>query len=43
MVELASYGLIGLTAVLVVAFFCACSVELPSIREKSSCDLINKA
>jgi hypothetical protein len=43
MVELAPYGLIGLTAVLVLAFFFACSVELPSIREKSSCDLINKA
>ena len=38
MVELASYGLIGLTVVLVVAFFFACSVELPSIREKSSYD-----
>ena len=38
MVELASYGLIGLTAVLVVAFFFACSVELPSIQEKSSYD-----
>jgi hypothetical protein len=43
MVELASYGLIGLTAVLVVAFCFACSIELPSIREKSSYDLIDKA
>jgi hypothetical protein len=43
MVELASYGLTGLTAVVLVAFCLACSIELPSIREESSHDLLNKA
>jgi hypothetical protein len=43
MVELASYALIGLTAVLVLAFCFACGIEFPSIREKSSYGLINKA
>jgi hypothetical protein len=42
MVELASYGLIGLTAVVIAAFCLACSIELPSIREKSSYHLINE-
>jgi hypothetical protein len=42
MVELASYGLIGLTAVLAAAFCFACSIEPPSSRKKPSCDLINK-
>jgi hypothetical protein len=43
MVELTSYGLVALTAVLVIAFCFACGDELPSIREKSSHDLISDA
>jgi hypothetical protein len=42
MVELTSYGVTALTAVLVIAFCFACD-ELPSTREKSSHDLINDA
>jgi hypothetical protein len=41
MVELTSYGLIALTAVLVIAFCFAYGDELPPTREKSSHDLIN--
>jgi hypothetical protein len=40
-VELTSYGLTGLTAMLVMAFCFAYSNELPRTREKSSYDLIN--
>jgi hypothetical protein len=40
MVELTSYGLIALTAVLVIAFCFAYGDELLSTREKSSRDLI---
>ncbi len=43
MVELTSYGLTGLTAMLVVAFCFAYGDELPRTREKSSYDLINNA
>jgi hypothetical protein len=42
-VELTSYRLTGLTAMLVVAFCCACGDELPPIREKFSHDLISDA
>ena len=41
MVELTSYGLTGLTGMLVMAFCFAYSNELPRTREKSSYDLIN--
>jgi hypothetical protein len=41
MVELTSYGLTGLTAILVIAFCFAYGDELPPTREKSSYDLIN--
>lgn len=40
-VELTSYGLTGVTAVLVMAFCFACGDELPWTREKSSHDLLN--
>jgi hypothetical protein len=43
MVELTSYGLTGLTAMLVMAFRFAYGHELPPTREKSSHDLINNA
>jgi hypothetical protein len=43
MVELTSYGLIALTAVLVIAFCIAYGDELPTTREKSSHDLISDA
>jgi hypothetical protein len=43
MVELTSYGLTGLTAMLVIAFCFASGVELPSNREKSPHDLISDA
>ena len=43
MVELTSYALTGLTAMLVIAFCFACGGELPSTREKSSHDLISDA
>jgi hypothetical protein len=42
-VELTSYGLIGLTTMLVVAFCFAYGDELPRTRKKSSYDLINNA
>jgi hypothetical protein len=41
MVELTSYGLTGLTAMLVMAFCLAYGDELPRTREKSSHDLSN--
>lgn len=41
MVELTSYGLTGLSVVLVMAFCFAYRNELPRTREKSSYDLIN--
>jgi hypothetical protein len=41
MVELTSYGLTGLIAMLVMAFCFACGDELPSTREKSRYDLNN--
>jgi hypothetical protein len=43
MVELASYALMGLTAMLVIAFCFACGIEPPSTQEKLLCDLINNA
>lgn len=43
MVELTSYGLIALSAVLVIAFCFAYGDELLSTREKSSHDLISDA
>jgi hypothetical protein len=43
MVELMSYGLTGVTAVLVIAFCLACGDELPRTREKYSYDLLNNA
>ena len=43
MVELASYGLMGLTAALVTAFCLAYSDALPATQEKSSHHLINNA
>jgi hypothetical protein len=42
-VELMSYGLTGLTAMLVIAFCFAYGDELPRTREKSSYDPINHA
>jgi len=42
-VELTSYGLTGVTAVLVISFCFAYGGELPRTREKSSYDLINNA
>jgi hypothetical protein len=41
--ELMSYGLIGLTAMLVIAFCFAHGDELPRTRAKSSYDRINNA
>ena len=41
MVELTSYGLTGLSVVLVMAFCFAHRNELPRTRERSSYDLIN--
>jgi hypothetical protein len=43
MVELASYGLTGLTAMLAIAFCFACGDELPRTSETSSYDLIDNA
>ena len=43
MVALTSYGLTGLTAMLVVAFCFACGDAVPSTQEKSSHNLINGA
>jgi hypothetical protein len=42
-VELTSYGLTGVTAVLVISFCFAYGGELPRTRKKSSYDLINNA
>ena len=43
MLELAIYGLVGLAAMLVVAFYFAYAGEFSSAREKSLFDLINNA
>jgi hypothetical protein len=43
MLELTTYGLMGLAAMLVIAFYFAYGDEFPPAREKSSCDLINNA
>ena len=43
MLELASYGLTGLTAILVIAFCFAYRDELPNSREKFSHDRISDA
>ena len=43
MVELAYYGVTGVTAVPVIAFCFAYGDELPRTREKSSYDLLNNA
>jgi hypothetical protein len=37
------YGLVGLAAMLVIAFYFACSDQLPSVRENSPVDLANLA
>ena len=42
MLELAIYGLVGLAAMLVIAFYFAYADEFSSAREKSLFDLINK-
>ena len=43
MVELMSYGLTGLTAMLVIAFCFAYGDELARTRKKSSYDLVHRA
>jgi hypothetical protein len=43
MVQLMSYGLTGLTAMLVMATCCACGDELPPTQQQSSYDMIDKA
>jgi hypothetical protein len=43
MLELTIYGLVGLTAMLVIAFCFAYADEFSPAREKSSFDLINNA
>jgi len=43
MLELTIYGLIGLAAMLVIAFFCAYGDEFSPARETSSFDVINNA
>jgi hypothetical protein len=43
MLELTIYGLVGLTAMLVIAFCFAYADEFSPAREKSSFDLINSA
>jgi len=43
MLQLTIYGLMGLAAMLVIAFFCAYGDEFSSARETSSFDLINNA
>jgi hypothetical protein len=39
MLELTMYGLVGLAAMLVIAFYFACRDEFPSVRENSSLHL----
>jgi hypothetical protein len=41
MLELTIYGLMGLAATLVIAFYFAYGDEFPPAREKSSFDLVN--
>ena len=43
MLELTIYGLMGLAAMLVIAFYFAYGDEFPPAREKPSFDLINNA
>jgi len=43
MLELTMHGLMGLTAMLVIAFYFAYRDEFPPARETSSFDLINNA
>jgi hypothetical protein len=43
MVQLMSYVLTGLTAMLVIASCCAYGDELPPTQQKSSYDMIDKA
>ncbi|HWY59493.1 MAG TPA: hypothetical protein VNZ03_33825 [Terriglobales bacterium] len=43
MLELTMYGLIGLAAMLVIAFCFAYADEISPLREQSSLDLINNA
>ena len=43
MLELTIYGLAGLAAMLVIAFYFAYADEFSSAREKSSLDLISNA
>jgi hypothetical protein len=43
MLELTTYGLAGLAAMLVIAFYFAYADEFSSAREKSSLDLISNA
>jgi hypothetical protein len=43
MLELTMYGLMGLTAMLGIAFYFAYRDEFPPARETSSFDLINNA
>jgi hypothetical protein len=33
MLELTMYGLVGLAAMLAIAFYCACGDELPPVRD----------
>ena len=43
MLELSSYGLMGLAAMLIIAFYFAYGDEFPPARKTSSFDLINSA
>jgi len=43
MVELTICGLVGLAAMLIVAFYFACADDFAPAREKSSFDLVNNA
>jgi hypothetical protein len=43
MLELTMYGLMGLAAMLVIAFYFAYGDEFPPVQETSSFDLINNA
>jgi len=43
MLKLTIYGLVGLTAMLVIAFYFACADEFSSAREKPSFNRINNA
>ena len=43
MLELTTYGLVGLAAMLIIAFYFAYSDEIPSVRETSLFDLVTNA